>query len=74
MEDLPLDPEILTTLARMTMPFGKYKGTILVDLPEEYVVWFKQKGFPEGKIGELLSLLYEIKRYGMEELLTPLKR
>jgi|TARA_B110000116_G_C16797655_1_gene567883 uncharacterized protein (DUF3820 family) len=74
MENLPFDPEILKTLARMPMPFGKYKGKLLVDLPEDYVVWFKQKGFPEGKLGELLGLLYEIKLYGMEELLTPLKK
>lgn len=50
------------------MPFGKYKGFALIDLPETYVVWFHSKGFPEGEIGRLLGLLYEIKLNGLEEL------
>ena len=56
------------------MPFGKYQGTLLVDLPEPYVVWFKNKGFPRGELGELLGLLYEIKVNGLEYLFEPLKK
>lgn len=50
------------------MPYGKYAGTILIDLPEHYVVWYQSKGFPEGEIGRLLGLLYEIKLNGLEYL------
>lgn len=56
------------------MPFGKYKGRLLCDLPEAYVVWFKNKGFPPGKLGQLLGLLYEIKLNGLEYLFKPLKK
>ncbi|OFZ25958.1 MAG: hypothetical protein A2381_09880 [Bdellovibrionales bacterium RIFOXYB1_FULL_37_110] len=63
----------LVQLTKMQMPFGKYKGTLLIDLPEGYVVWFYQKGFPEGRLGYLLGLLYEIKLNGLEYLLLPLK-
>ncbi|BCS96643.1 hypothetical protein DSLASN_22750 [Desulfoluna limicola] len=66
-------PEMLLKLARTKMPFGKYQGVLLVDLPEPYVVWFKQEGFPKGELGELLGLLYEIKVNGLEYLFEPLK-
>jgi uncharacterized protein (DUF3820 family) len=56
------------------MPFGKYAGRLLCDLPETYLVWFQQKGFPEGKIGRQLSAMYEIKVNGLEYLLKPLKK
>ena len=49
-----------------TMPFGKYKGRKLIDLPEPYLVWFHAKGFPKGKLGEQLALMYEIKLNGLE--------
>lgn len=68
------DPEILNTLVEMKMPFGKYKGRPLYMLPEPYLVWFKQKGFPEGKIGMLLETLYEIKLNGLEFLLHKLAK
>ena len=68
-----LDPNVLLQLVRVAMPFGKYKGTILCDLPEYYLVWFNQKGFPEGKLGIQLSTLYEIKLNGLEYLLKPLR-
>ena len=55
------------------MPFGKYAGCLLVDLPEPYVVWFAQKGFPEGELGEMLRTVYEIKINGLEYLFDPLK-
>jgi uncharacterized protein (DUF3820 family) len=54
------------------MPFGKYAGTKLIYLPEPYLVWFHKKGFPNGKLGEQLGLMYEIKLNGLEEMLTPL--
>jgi uncharacterized protein (DUF3820 family) len=62
------DPELFCKLARYTMPFGKYKGRLLVDLPEPYVVWFAQKGFPAGELGKLLAIVYEIKVNGLEYL------
>ena len=67
------DPSLLLKIARTPMPFGKYKDLPLVDLPEPYVVWFAQKGFPTGELGELLKMLYEIKVNGLEYLLKPLK-
>lgn len=63
---------MLVDLARMPMPFGKYKGRALIDLPEPYVVWFHQQGFPPGRLGRLLGLLYEIKVNGLEHLVRPL--
>lgn len=66
--------EILKQLVSMKMPFGKFKGRLLCDLPEPYLVWFKQQGFPEGKLGVLLESIYEIKLNGLEGLLNPLKK
>lgn len=63
----------LEKLATTRMPFGKYKGVPLIELPETYVVWFQSKGFPEGKLGEQLGLLYEIKLNGLEHLVYGLK-
>jgi hypothetical protein len=68
-----MDPQILKDLVTMEMPFGRYKGTVLCDLPEHYVVWFHSKGFPEGKLGMLLSTLYEIKLNGLEYLLKKIR-
>ncbi len=58
----------LIKLATMPMPFGKHKGTLLINFPEPYVSWFYGKGLPEGEIGRLLGLLYEIKLNGLEYL------
>jgi len=69
----PIDPQILVELVSVRMPFGKYKNRILCDLPEPYLVWFHRKGFPPGKIGALLSALYEIKLNGLEYLLKPIR-
>lgn len=66
--------EQLLELAEYRMPYGKYKGCRLVDLPEPYVVWFSQKGFPRGKLGELLKITFEIKANGLEYLFTPLQK
>ena len=67
------DGEILKKLVVMKMPFGKYKGTLLCDLPISYLEWFARKGFPPGNMGMLLSTLYEIKMNGLTYLLEPLK-
>ncbi len=68
-----MDKYILVELVKTRMPYGKYKGTIICDLPEFYLSWYHQKGFPEGKLGMLLSTLYEIKLNGLEYLLKPLR-
>jgi len=62
------DKEAFIALATTKIPFGKYKGLRLVDLPERYLVWFSQKGFPEGKLGEMLQAVYQIKFNGLEYL------
>ncbi|MAY83539.1 MAG: hypothetical protein CMP59_05325 [Flavobacteriales bacterium] len=71
--DQEANSKLLLQLVQMKMPFGKYKGRVLCDLPEPYLVWFKQKGFPKGKLGVLLETLYEIKLNGLEYLLYDLK-
>lgn len=73
METATPDPSMLLELANTTMPFGKYQGRLLIDLPEPYVVWFYSNGFPKGRLGEQLHLLYEIKLNGLEGLVKPLK-
>lgn len=67
------DREILLKLVEMKMPFGKYEGRLLCDLPVSYLEWFKRKGFPPGKLGVLLDTIYEIKLNGLEQLLIPLR-
>lgn len=67
------DGNALLTLVTMKMPFGKYKGCLLCDLPVHYLEWFAKKGFPEGKLGMLLATIYEIKLNGLAYLLDPLK-
>ena len=69
-----IDSAALLELASTRMPFGKYKGLYLIDLPEPYVVWFSQKGFPDGKLGRMLQTVYEIKLNGLEYLFEPLRR
>ena len=56
------------------MPYGKYKGTFLIELPEHYVVWYHAKGFPKGKIGLMLGLVYELKLNGLEHLIRRIKK
>lgn len=57
----------------MKMPFGKYKGLVIIDLPEYYLAWFARKGFPQGKLGELMALAYEIKLNGLTHILNPIR-
>jgi len=64
----------LIAAVNQVMPFGKYSGFKLLQLPEPYLVWFHGKGFPEGKLGEQLALMYEIKLNGLEDMLRPLLR
>lgn len=66
------DQQALIKAINTTMPFGKYAGRKLLQLPEPYLVWFHSKGFPEGKLGEQLALMYEIKLNGLEGMLKPL--
>ena len=56
------------------MPFGKYKDRYLIDLPEYYVVWYNQKGFPKGKLGDMLKQVYELKLNGLEDLIRNIKK
>jgi len=66
--------EILLDLVKMKMPFGKYKGTVLANLPVSYLEWFQRKGFPAGKLGMQLATMYEIKSNGLEYLLDPIRK
>ncbi len=68
------DSQLLLQLVTMKMPFGRYKNTILCDLPVSYLEWFQRKGFPDGKLGVLLQTIYEIKLNGLEGLLKPLRK
>jgi uncharacterized protein (DUF3820 family) len=75
MEELPVpNGELLLQLVKMKMPFGKYEGTFLCNLPVSYLEWFNRKGFPKGKLGLLLGTIYEIKLNGLGYLLDPLKK
>ena len=76
MYDVPEMPDrnFLIQLVSMKMPFGKYKDVLLCDLPVSYLEWFQRKGFPKGKLGILLTTIYEIKLNGLDNLLKPLKQ
>lgn len=64
----------LIKLANTKMPFGKYEGRFLIDLPEYYLVWYKQKGFPKGKLGEQMALVYELQLNGLEDLVRNIRK
>jgi uncharacterized protein (DUF3820 family) len=68
------DKQFLIDVSKMRMPYGKYKGTFLIDLPEHYVVWYNNKGFPKGKLGQMLGLVYELKLNGLEDLIKEIKK
>ena len=65
-----LDPTVLLELDRARMPFGKYEGRPLLELPEGYLLWFTRQGLPRGKLGEQLALVLEIKSNGLEPLVA----
>ncbi len=74
MEQPPMpDGQILIDIVTLKMPFGKYKGTVLKQLPVSYLEWFKRKGFPKGKLGVMLETIYEIKINGLESLLDKIR-
>ncbi|WP_422909123.1 DUF3820 family protein [Pseudomonas sp. MAC6] len=68
-----MKPEDLLLLVTREMPFGKYKGRLLADLPGNYLNWFAREGFPQGEIGRLLALMQEIDHNGLSGLLDPLR-
>lgn len=67
-----MDPLLIKQAINTVMPFGKYAGRRLFHLPEPYLVWFYQQGFPNNKLGQQLALMYEIKLNGMEKVVEPL--
>ncbi|WP_425077145.1 DUF3820 family protein [Psychroserpens sp. S379A] len=67
------DQQFLIKLAHAKMPYGKYEGRYLIDLPEYYVVWYHNKGFPKGKLGDMMQQVYELKINGLEYLIRDLK-
>lgn len=67
------DKQFLIKLAHTKMPFGKYEGRYLIDLPEYYVVWYHNKGFPKGKLGDMLLQVYELKLNGLEDLIRDIR-
>lgn len=70
-----INPQILKEICEVKMPFGKYKNTILADLPVSYLEWFiRNGGFPKGKLGMQLSTIYEIKLNGLMDLLIPIRK
>jgi uncharacterized protein (DUF3820 family) len=68
-----MQPEDLQRLVTLTMPYGKHKGTLIADLPGNYLNWFDRKGFPPGEIGRLLALMQELDHNGLSHLLNPLR-
>lgn len=69
-----MNPELLEALVTQTMPYGKYKGRLLADLPGHYLGWFAREGFPTGKLGQLLALMYELDHNNLRMLLNPLRK
>ncbi|MFB9844735.1 DUF3820 family protein [Mucilaginibacter ginsenosidivorans] len=74
MENITPDRQVLIDVVKTAMPFGKYKGTLICDLPVYYLEWLKNKGFPAGKLGMLLSTTYEIKINGLAKILAMVKQ
>ena len=72
-DTLQTNPKMLLKLAQYRMPFSKYAQRLLIDLPEPYVVWFANKGFPSGELGMMLGIVHEVKINGLEYLFEPLR-
>ena len=68
------DSSFLVELVQTKMPYGKYEGRYLIDLPEYYIVWYHNKGFPKGKLGDMLETVYTLKLNGLEELVRNIQR
>lgn len=68
-----IDPEMMQKLITRAMPYGKYKGRLIADLPGNYLNWFAREGFPRGELGALLALMHEIDHNGLSALLEPLR-
>ncbi|QHS57996.1 DUF3820 family protein [Mucilaginibacter sp. 14171R-50] len=68
------DPQILIDIVNTRMPFGKYKNTLLCDMPISYLEWLYKKGFPTGKLGMMLSTVFEIKTNGVDQILRQIKQ
>lgn len=71
--EFPFDPQLLKELVTTSMPYGKYAGYLIADIPEHYLMWMAREGLPKGKLGQLLGLMYEIRLNGLEPLLKPLR-
>uniref|UniRef100_Q31GX2 Cytoplasmic protein n=1 Tax=Hydrogenovibrio crunogenus (strain DSM 25203 / XCL-2) TaxID=317025 RepID=Q31GX2_HYDCU len=71
---LLMNSENLKKLVTVTMPYGKYKGRIIADLPGNYLNWFAREGFPSGNLGQLLALMQELDHNGLKHLLDPLRK
>ena len=69
-----MSPELLQLLATREMPFGKYKGRLIADLPGNYLNWFARKGLPSGELGILLALMQELDHNGLTDLLGPIRK
>ena len=68
------DKQFLIDLAHTRMPYGKYEGRYIIDLPEYYVVWYHNKGFPKGKLGQMLTTVYELKLNGLEYIVRNIQQ
>jgi len=71
---MEMNPEHLELLVTRVMPYGKYQGRLIADLPGQYLNWFARKGFPPGQLGQLLALMQELDHNGLSSLLDPLRR
>ncbi|HLU84349.1 MAG TPA: DUF3820 family protein [Vicingaceae bacterium] len=74
METNSPNPQLLIDLVKTKMPYGKYKGRLICDLPAFYLEWFSREGFPKGKLGVMLATMHEIKLNGLEGLLKPIRK